>query len=175
MKQHLIRLAKNKEHHVLQFFKYGLCGGLATVVDIAIFYGLALFVFPALGETDVMIRVLGDFARIADSAAQMERNFVVNSIMAFVGSNVIAYVLNVWLVFHSDKDSRHKELVLFFAVSGVSIVIGISLGWLLVRLTGVASWGYLMKVISSLLINYAGRKIFVFKYRKQKVEVTYES
>ena len=166
MKHHLIRFATNKEHPVLQFIKYGMCGGLVTVVDMAAFYLLSLFVYPALGESDVVVRLLGDLARTAGSAALMERNFIINSVLAFFASNLTAYVLNAWLVFHSDKKSRHKEMVLFFIVSGVSIAVGIFLGWVLVRVTGVASWGYMMKVICSLLINYVGRKFFVFKYKK---------
>ena len=172
MKHLIIKLAANKEHPVLQFIKYGVCGVIATVVDMAIFYALALFVFPALSESDPVIRMLGDIARTAVDLAQVERNFVLNSAIAFVGSNLTAYALNAWLVFHSDKGSRHKELVLFFMVSGISIAIGIFLGWLLVRLTGEASYGYAMKVMASLLVNYVGRKFFVFRYAKRSEEVS---
>jgi len=175
MKKHIIALIQNKEHPILQFVKYGACGVAATVVDIAVFYFFALFIFPALAESDVVATLLGDLARTTTDQTQIELNFVLNSGIAFVGSNLTAYVLNVWLVFPSNKTTRHKEMILFFVVSGVSIAIGIFLGWVLVRMTGETSWGYLMKVFSSLMINYIGRKFFVFKYATKTREVFYES
>jgi putative flippase GtrA len=175
MKKHVIALIQNKEHPILQFVKYGACGMAATLVDLAVFYFFALFIFPALGESDVVASLLGDLARITTDQMQIERNFVANSGIAFIGSNLTAYALNAWLVFPSNKTSRHKEMILFFIVSGVSIAIGIFLGWVLVRMTGAASWGYLMKVLSSLMVNYIGRKFFVFRYATKMKEVVYES
>jgi len=175
MKKHIIKLIKNKEHPILQFVKYGACGVAATMVDITIFYLFALFIFPALGESDVLVSLFGDLVRITTDPAQIERNFVLNSVIAFIGSNLTAYALNVWLVFPSNKASRHREMVLFFVVSGVSIAIGIFLGWVLVRITGGATWGYVMKVFSSLMINYVGRKYVVFNYKKRTGEVCYET
>ena len=35
-------------HPVVQFIKYGIAGGIATAVDIGLFYFLSLKVFPAL-------------------------------------------------------------------------------------------------------------------------------
>jgi putative flippase GtrA len=163
MKRHIIAMVRNKEHPVLQFFKYGMCGGVATIVDMSIFYFFALFIFPALGESDIVVSLFGDLVRSTADAAQIERNFVLNSGIAFIGSNLTAYALNAWLVFPSNKISRHKEMILFFAVSGVSIIIGIFLGWVLVRMTGGTTWGYVMKVFSALMINYVGRKYIVFR------------
>ena len=56
------------------------------------------------------------------------------------------------------------EFLLFFAVSAVSVGIGTVLIWILVDRFGVqTTYAFGANILSSLAINYAMRKFFVFK------------
>ena len=76
----------------------------------------------------------------------------------------LSYILNVLFVFKSGKHKRHHELLLFYAVSVVSLILATFGGWVLINTFGLGTtWSYVVKMVASVLINYAGRKFFVFK------------
>jgi hypothetical protein len=89
--------------------------------------------------------------------------FVVNSAVAFLFSNLTAYLMNAAWVFEPGRHSRGMEVVLFFGVSAVSVAVGAGVGWGLIRwLHWSTTVSYVSKIVASLLVNYAGRKWFVF-------------
>jgi len=45
-------LAEDKSNPALQFIKYGLCGGVATLVDLVVFFILATVVLQAIQPND---------------------------------------------------------------------------------------------------------------------------
>jgi hypothetical protein len=58
---------------------------------------------------------------------------------------------------------RHHELLLFYAVSFIAFLAGTSAGDLLIRFGGLdTTYSYVTAMISALLINFAGRKYFIF-------------
>jgi putative flippase GtrA len=59
MKRILKQFFQREAHPVVQFIKYGLAGGLATVVDVLVFYFLSWKVFPALTADDAVVKLLG--------------------------------------------------------------------------------------------------------------------
>ena len=165
------RLMKNKIHFFLtdkenpfiQFIKYGLCGGIATGIDMLVFFLLAWFVFPALATDDIFVKLF-HLSPEPITEAVRARNFVVDSFLCFLVANMIAYVLNVLFVFKSGKHKRHHELMLFYAVSVTSLILATFSGWLLISVFGLGTtWSYVAKVIAALMINYAGRKFFIFR------------
>lgn len=149
--------------NLAQFVKYGLCGGLATVVDLAVFYGLSLTVIPTLLPDDPFVRRLalsGPFV----SEAVRARNYVTARAIAFVFSNLTAYVTNVLWVFEPGRHRRHVEVGLFYLVSGFSLAAGTAVGWSLIHWGGLSTTvSLLANIVASTLINYACRKYFVFK------------
>ena len=148
---------------VVQFVKYALCGGVATAVDVAVFFAMAWLVLPALRETDPLAVRLHLRVRPVDERLRASR-FIVNTAVAFLFSNLTAYLLNAAWVFEPGRHGRWVEVALFYAVSGASVTIGVAVGWALIRW---ARWStslsYVTKVVASLLVNYAGRKWFVFQ------------
>jgi putative flippase GtrA len=165
MKKQIHLFLTNKEHPLLQFIKYGLCGGLATVVDVTVFFLFTWLVFPALGDADPFADLLRFFGLEVQtvSDAVRSRNFVIDSMICFVFSNLTAYILNVLFVFKAGKHKRHHELMLFYVVSIVSLVLATFAGWLLITVFGLSTtWSYAAKMVFALLINYAGRKYFIF-------------
>jgi putative flippase GtrA len=165
MKKHIQAFLTEKDNHVVQFIKYGMCGGAATVVDVTVFFLFASLVFPALTESDPFAKLLGllhfDIRVIPESLRL--RNYWIDKTISFMFSNFTAYILNVLFVFKAGKHKRHHELMLFYAVSTVAFVLGTVGGDLLIRFGGFATtYSYIAAAVSALLINYAGRKFFIF-------------
>jgi putative flippase GtrA len=158
----LKKILMEKNHPGIQFMKYMMCGGFAFAVDIVTFFLMAWFLFPALTEDDVLVRLfhLG-IEPVSDSVRTI--NFIICSALAFLISNMTAYVLNVLFVFKAGKHGRWKELGLFYLVSGISIFIGTAVGALLINQFGLSTTSsYVAKAVAATLINYAARKFFIF-------------
>jgi putative flippase GtrA len=165
MKKHIQAFLSEKDNHLVQFIKYGLCGATASVVDIAVFFLFAWLVFPALTASDPFTKLLGLFhfdVRTVSESLRL-RNYWIDKSICFIFSNFTAYILNVRFVFKAGKHKRHHELMLFYAVSLVSFFIGTYVGAWLIQGFGLATtYSYIAAMISALLINYAGRKFFIF-------------
>lgn len=147
---------------VVQFIKYAIGGGIATSVDIFFFYAMSWLVIPALRENDPIVKLLRLQVRPV-TEDQRSRRFVINTCVAFLFSNLAAYFINIFWVFHAGKYPWYVEMAMFYAVSGVSIFIGTFLGWLLIRMFHLSTTSsYVTKMIASLLINYACRKFIIF-------------
>ena len=162
MKTDIQAFLANKDNPFAQFVKYVVCGGLATGVDIVAFFLLALFAFPALSQDDILVKLLS-LSPEPISEAVRGRNFVIDSILCFFISNLTAYILNVLFVFKSGKHKRHKEMLLFYGVSTLSLIVATFAGWVLINWFGLGTtWSYIAKMVAAIMINYAGRKFFVF-------------
>jgi putative flippase GtrA len=160
----LIDQFKGKEHGPLvQFIKYGIAGGAATAVDVIIFYIMAGFVFRALTPDDWAVRYL-NLPAVELGNAVRANLVVVDSFIAFLFSNLVAYVTNVKWVFESGRHKRHVELAMFYAVSGTSIAVGVGIAYVLIRWFGLTSTvAFATKVIAAVMINYVMRKFVIFK------------
>jgi len=151
-----------KNHTGVQFLKYGMCGGVAFSADIAVFYTLAVFVVPSLTANDAFVQLLNlDVEPIPESLRL--RNFWIGKSASFIVSNLVAYALNVLFVFKGGKHKVHHEIALFFCVSFAAFLLGTWSGDVLIRFFGVQTTvSNLTAMISATLINYTGRKFFVF-------------
>ncbi len=148
---------------LVQFIKYAIAGGIATAVDILVFYVVAWKLIPALRDDDPVVRRLGLKVHLV-TEAQRSTRFIYVTLIAFMFSNLTAYLINVYWVFEPGRHAWWVELLLFYAVSGISIFLGTGLGWILIKwfhLSTTAS--YVCKMIASLMINFVCRKFFVFK------------
>jgi putative flippase GtrA len=148
---------------LVQFIKYALAGGIATAVDITVFYLVAWKFIPALREDDPVVQKLKLTVHPVTEAQRSVR-FIYVTLIAFMFSNLTAYLINIFWVFQPGRHVWWVELLMFYAVSGVSIFIGGGLGWVLIKwfhLSTTAS--YACKMIASLLINFVCRKFIIFK------------
>ena len=146
-----------------QFVRYALCGAFATAVDALAFFVAAWRFLPALAPDDPLVRMLHLQGPFADETVRAI-NYLINRVIAFFVSNLVAYVTNVWWVFERGRHRRDIEVTLFYAVSAFSLVAGAGLGWTLIRLAGCSTTvAYLGNITASILINYACRKYVVFK------------
>ena len=179
-------VARRDVHPTIQFLKYGIAGGFATVVDILLFYTLSILVirglapddqlivgfralhewltstWPALADQDWLAAILViDTPPIAE--AVRKRNFVINRTITAVFSNLTAYLLNRWFVFTPGRHSRGRELALFYTVAVVSFIVGLAISYGLIATIGVSTTvANLSNLVVAVLINYACRKFIVF-------------
>ncbi|MBC8453718.1 GtrA family protein [PVC group bacterium] len=111
---------------LIQFIKYGIAGGISTVVHIVIFHFCAWKIFPALQEKDWAVRIFKLSVAPEDDGLR-SRNSMIDNAIAFIFSNMTAYIVNIFWVFEAGKHHWLVEIGLFYLVSGVSIVIGTSI------------------------------------------------
>lgn len=149
--------------NLIQFIKYALGGAAATVVHITFFHLFAWKFFPALQADDWAVKALKlPVAELGDQ--ERSRNSMLDNFLAFLISNVAAYLINIWWVFTPGRHRWFVELGLFYAVSGLSMAIGTALMGLLIRRYGMrTTYAFGANLVSAVLINYAARKFFIFQ------------
>lgn len=163
LEEFLNQLLQRESHWAIQFVKYILCGGLATVTDILVFYILSWRIFPALKPDDIVVRILR--LKIKDiTEGRRARNFVINTAIAFIFSNFVAYLSNLLWVFEPGRHAWYIEISLFYAVSLISLALGTFLGWCMIKFLKLSTTSsYIGKMIAAVLINFVCRKFVIFK------------
>lgn len=153
--------AKNSGN-LLQFIKYGVSGAVATAVHITIFHLVAWKMFFALQPQDWFVKLLG--LPIADlDDATRSRNSMLSNGAAFLFSNLVAYLLNIYWVFVPGRHHWLVEVGLFYLVSGTAIFIGTWVMGMLIRRFGMlTTYAFGANLFAALMINYAMRKFFIF-------------
>lgn len=147
---------------MLQFLRYGVCGGIATATDGLVFFLAAWLIFPALSGQDQLVQILG----LTISPASEESralNFMLANTLAFILSNFVAYVLNTLFVFQSKKERRNKEITAFYILSTLVAFLSIGLSMVMMKFLFLSTTlAYCIKVIFSVLVNFVARKKYVF-------------
>lgn len=149
--------------NLIQFIKYALAGGLATITHIVFFHLVAWKMFPALQPQDHFVRLLGlKIRKITDT--HRARNSAISNILAFIVSNAVAYITNYLWVFEPGRHSIFVEIALFYAGSGVSMALGTGLMGVLIKRFGLlTTYAFGSNIVIAVLINYALRKFVIFQ------------
>ncbi len=155
-------LCAENSANLLQFIKYSVSGAVATAVHIAIFHLVAWKVFFALQPRDWLVRLLGlPIAELDD--ATRSRNSMLSNGAAFLVSNLVAYLINIYWVFVPGRHHWVVEVGLFYLVSGAAIFIGTWIMGLLIRRFGMlTTYAFGANLLAALMINYAMRKFIIF-------------
>ena len=152
-----------ENENLIQFVKYALAGGLATITHITVFHLVAWKLFPALQEKDPVVRFLNLRIRMVNDYSRA-RNSMVSNTIAFLISNLVAYITNILWVFERGRHSLGLEILLFYAVSGISVLLGTLLMGLLIKRFGMlTTYAFAANILTAVLINYAVRKFFIFQ------------
>jgi putative flippase GtrA len=162
--QSILKQFTSKEHGPLvQFIKYGIGGAAATTVHIIIFSLMAWLVLPALTSRELVVRLFDLQVPEIPDAVRAQRA-AIDNVVAFLFSNLTAYLINILWVFKRGRHHWAVEILFFYAVSGVSLLIGTLLQtWLIQHygLTTTVSFG--ANLVTALFINFAMRKFVIFK------------
>jgi len=149
---------------VVQFVKYGISGLVATGVHLVVFYGMAIWVLPALTEDDPMIRLLGMGAPAAVSDGLRATRAAIGTGAAFMISNLAAYLMNILWVFKRGRHHWAVEIAMFYLVSGISLIVGTLMQtWLILHWGISTTVAFGTNMIASLAINFVVRKFLIFK------------
>jgi putative flippase GtrA len=162
--RNLLKQFTGRQHTPLvQFIKYVIAGGIATVVNIVLFYACAFKLLPALDPSDAVAKLLHvNVSMLTDSVRA--RNSMIDNGVAFIFSNLTAYLINIVWVFESGRHNRVREILYFYLVSGVSFALGTSLmGFLIHHFGMMTTLAFAANGVVSLLINFVLRKYFIFK------------
>ena len=152
----------NDSGNLFQFIKYGVSGCIATAIHIIIFHLVAWKVFFALQSRDWFVKIFKLPIKELDDATR-SRNSMLSNGTAFLVSNLVAYLLNIYWVFVPGRYHWVLEITLFYLVSGVAIVIGTSIMGVLIRRFGMlTTYAFASNLFAALMINYAMRKFFIF-------------
>jgi putative flippase GtrA len=156
-------LLKHDTHPAIQFIKYIMAGGTATAVHIMIFFLCGWFLLPCITQDDILVKLFGLTApEIADGVRKW-RAASCNGIAFFI-SNTLCYFLNILFVFKPGKHNRIVEFLLFFVVSGISMIIGTAIQTFLIgHYQMQTTFAFVANILSALVINFAMRKFFIFK------------
>lgn len=147
----------------VQFIKYGMAGGIATVTHVLMFFLAGFLLFPCVSESDPLVKLFGLVAPAVDEALRA-KNAVFSNICAFFVSNTVCYIINRLFVFRPGRHHVVIEFFLFLGVSAVSMAVGTTLMGVLIQRFGIeTTYAFGINILSSLAINYVMRKYFVFK------------
>lgn len=147
----------------VQFLKYGIAGGLAVLTHMFVFYLFSLKIYPALESTDKIVELLGLAVQGNIDNSVRALRATLNNAIAFVFSNLVAYLVNKAWVFHSGRHHWLLEVTLFYLVSGISFGIGEFIMWMEIHyLHWSTSLSFITVIVISALINYAMRKFVIF-------------
>ena len=118
---------------------------------------------PALTAGDPVAKLFHvQVALVSDNIRA--RNSIIDNGVAFLFSNLTAYLINIFWVFESVRHNRVREILFFYLVSGISTGIGsVLMGFLIHHFGMVTTIAFAANGIVSLLINYGLRKYFIFK------------
>ena len=157
---------QTKKQLFWEIFRFLLVGGIATIVDYAVFYLFRQWLLPA---------------RLIDSGAWNVISLIIATAFGFCVGLAVNWILSVKFVFRAVKNKEEVQSTKSFFIFTVIGVIGLGiteLGIILlvhifpeITLFGVTEFllpwkEWLAKIIMTcivLVFNYVGRKLFVFK------------
>lgn len=149
--------------NLVQFIKYAVSGGIATSTHIIVFHLVAWKMFFAFQADDWFVKFFNLPVHRLDDVTR-SRNSMAGNGIAFIISNLVAYLINIYWVFVPGRHHWVIEISLFYLVSGVAIVIGTAImGFLIRRFGMLTTYAFGSNLFAALMINYAMRKFFIFK------------
>ncbi len=156
------QILANDAGNIIQFVKYAISGCIATLTHITVFHLVAWKIFFALQADDWFVRLLHLPIQELDDDTR-SRNSMKGNGVAFLISNLVAYLINVYWVFVPGRYHWIIEISLFYLVSAAAIVIGTALmGFLIRRFGMLTTYAFGSNLFAALMINYAMRKFFIF-------------
>lgn len=159
---------------IIQFLKYGLAGGIATVASMGTWLVLCLTIYPAISAEEMQkYRDLVGFVGLELPTFEVESmvldrdlraaNSLWANIWGWIAGNNVAYLVNVLWVFQGGRHNRWLEYFYFTLISAIATLAGLAMGPLLIKIFGIPTGlSQVSLLITAVLVNYVCRKFFVF-------------
>ena len=148
--------------NLFQFIKYAIAGCVAVASHILVFHLVAWKMFFALQPDDWFIRLFKVPVQNLDSTTR-SRNSMKANVIAFIVSNLVAYLINIYWVFIPGRYNWIVEISLFYIVSGLAMLFGTMLMGFLIRRFGIlTTYAFGSNIFTAVMINYVMRKFVIF-------------
>lgn len=133
----IIKKNENKLVQILiQFFKFGLVGGINTLVSLAIYY---LLVY-------------------------LNTNFMVATVIGYIASSICGYLLNRIWVFQAQKTKIVKSALRYYIIYGASFLINMSCMYLFVNILAISKYvAPVLTMCITIPFNYIFSRIWIYK------------
>lgn len=133
-------------HKYEEIINYLIVGGLTTLINLAVKYGLLFTILDASDAMELQIAV----------------------IISWIIAVAFAYFANRIFVFHSKSKQYLKEVSGFVAGRVATLIMEMIIMWFFVTLLGLDSnlWVIVWTIVAQVLViigNYVISKVFVFK------------
>lgn len=146
----LAALHSRDVHPVIQFFKYAVCGVVATITHALVFFLSAKYLIPGLESN-------------CPDQWERAKASLGNNGVALIFSNTVAYVLDRIWVFTPGRHSALFEFLLFTLVNMPGVVSGGMVSYFVIAKLGWPPWAALIGfVLPNVMINFICRKLFIF-------------
>ncbi len=132
----------------VQFFKYAICGVIATCILFSVYTAFEIF-YP---------QYISDVLPIHEK----QNNLRLVMLIAFIPANIFSYLSNRLLVFTPGRHPTHIEFIIFTGISAISFTGGEIGKTIMVEQGNSNLLAVSMFAICATLINFITRKLFVF-------------
>ena len=134
-----------------EIINYLIVGGLTTVFNLLIKWGLLFTVLDAENAFELQVAI----------------------IISWIGAVIFAYVTNRMFVFYSKNKNIIKEILKFFGARVLTLVMEMVIIWFFVTFLklNTNTWVLIWTIVTQLLViilNYVFSKILVFKNNETK-------
>ncbi len=117
----LKRLSKAK---YILIARYLLVGIISLIANGVFFFTFSIFVFPIVLGYKTIYTILDLTPPVGLTVATTSRNMIINNVIAFLGGNLVSYIMNANWVFQSRQHHVFKEFFLFYAGASIAIAVG---------------------------------------------------
>lgn len=128
---------------VLQIVKFSFVGGINTLVSLIIYYGM------------VCVGI----------------DFMISTVVGYIGSSLIGYILNRFWVFQVKQTKLVNSLLKYYVVYGSSLMINIGCMYLWVNILSISEmWAPIITLFVTVPYNYIFSKVWIFSKRGELQE-----
>ena len=146
----LAALNRREVHPFIQFFKYAVCGVVATAVHATFFFLSAKYLIPGLESN-------------CPDQWERAKASIGNNGVALIFSNTVAYILDRLWVFTPGRHSAVYEFLYFTLVNMPGVISGGMVSYWVTAKLGWPPWAALIGfVLPNVAINFICRKVFIF-------------
>lgn len=160
MKQQINNLTKKKG--IRQLIKYGLVGSVGMIIDMGVFYLLAIKLSVQYPISIYIRDLLGE--RIPVSLIDADISHVISSLLAITNN----FILNSYFTF-KVTDNKVQRFLSFVGIAAIGLIISTSLITLFAGKLKMDEM--LAKILATCIVaalQFAVNKFFTFKVHKEK-------
>lgn len=151
-------IARNKDN-IQEFFRFLICGAIATIVDFVIF-GLVIYLISPLSYDYNIINSL-----TADRSIVPVNSVLWATALGFTSGLIVNYLISISYVYnHTDRAKTYRGAIIFAIISITGLILNILLMKIAYDIIGINHWLSKLIVTSTIFIyNYLSKRLIIFR------------